>query len=249
MSTTQKWTEERVSELTGLVGADTSQEVSPELQRTAAEQLGVSIRSVAAKLRNLDYAVASTAAAHVAKYTVSEEEELRAFVESNSGAFTYAEIAEQVLGGSRDARQIQGKLLSMELFSHVKPTPKQEVAKKYSEEEEAKIVDMMRAGAYLEDIAEAMDRSLISIRGKALSLTKQDDSLTIPVQKESHANTKVDALEALGDVSDKTVDEIAEAIEKTPRGVKVMLTRRGITVKDYDGAKKAAKNAAAKNSD
>ena len=42
-----------------------------------------------------------------------------------------------------------------------------------------------------------------------------------------------------------TVEQIAESIEKTVRGVKTMLTRRGITCADYDGAKKAAKNAAA----
>ena len=38
-----------------------------------------------------------------------------------------------------------------------------------------------------------------------------------------------------------TVEEIAAAIEHTPRGVKTMLTRRGLTVSDYDGAAKKAK--------
>ena len=38
-----------------------------------------------------------------------------------------------------------------------------------------------------------------------------------------------------------TVAQIAEAADKTERGVKTILTRRGITVVDYDGAAKKAK--------
>ena len=243
----QKWTEDRVETLVGLVGNDQSQEVTAKLQEVGAEQLGVSIRSIAAKLRNLGYAVASTAKVHAAKYTEAQEEELRAFVESNAGQFTYAEIADQVLDGIKDAKQIQGKLLSMELFDKVKPTPKVEVAKVYSDAEEAKFIELMQAGSFLEEIADAMGRPLNSVRGKALSLTRSDDTLSMPKQRESHAATKVDAFAELGDVSELTVAEIAESLEKTERGVKTMLTRRGVTAKDYDGAKKAAKNAASKD--
>lgn len=241
MTSTQKWTPERVQSLVGLVGTDTHAEVSANLQATAADQLGVSIRSIASKLRNLEYVVASTAVKAVAKYTPAQEEELRAFVESNAGQFTYAEIASNVLGGVKSAKEIQGKLLSMELFDKVKPTPKVEVAKKYSDEEETKFIGLMQSGAFLEDIASAMDRPLNSVRGKALSLTRTDESLEMPKQKESHAAVKVDALAGLASIEEMTVAEIATAIEKTDRGVKTMLTRRGITVKDYDGAKKQAK--------
>jgi len=243
----QKWTEDRVETLVGIVGTDQASEVTASLQETGADKLEVSIRSIAAKLRNLGYTVASTAAKHVAKYTEAQEEELRAFVESNAGQFTYAEIASQVLDGVKDAKQIQGKLLSMELFDKVKPTPKVEVAKVYSDKDEVKFVKMMKAGAFLEEISEAMGRPLNSVRGKALSLTRSDDTLSMPKQKESHAVTKIDAFAELGDVSELTVAEIAESLEKTERGVKTMLTRRGVTAKDYDGAKKAAKNAASKD--
>ena len=54
---------------------------------------------------------------------------------------------------------------------------------------------------------------------------------------------KEDPLADLGDVSEMTVDTIAEAIGKTPRGVKTMLTRRGLVAADYDGAAKQAKAA------
>jgi len=40
-----------------------------------------------------------------------------------------------------------------------------------------------------------------------------------------------------------SVEEIAEQIGKTARGVKTMLTRRGLTASNYDGAAKAAKAA------
>ena len=47
----------------------------------------------------------------------------------------------------------------------------------------------------------------------------------------------------LGDVSGMTVEEIAEAIGKTARGVKTMLTRRGLSASDYDGAARKEKAA------
>ncbi len=42
----------------------------------------------------------------------------------------------------------------------------------------------------------------------------------------------------------KKIPSIAESIGKTPRGVKTMLTRRGLTAADYDGAAKSAKASA-----
>jgi hypothetical protein len=43
-----------------------------------------------------------------------------------------------------------------------------------------------------------------------------------------------------------TVAEIAAAVEKTERGIRTLLTRRGIKVADYDGQAKRAKAEAAK---
>jgi hypothetical protein len=249
MSTTQKWTEDRVETLIGLVGSDKVAEVTSELQITAATALDVSVRSIAAKLRNLLYVVASTATKVVAQYTEAEEAEIRTFVENNAGVFTYAEIANQVLSGTRTAKQIQGKILSMDLFTKVKATPKVEIAKQYSDEETDKVIALMQAGTSLEALAEAMDRPLNSVRGKALSITKSHPELEMPKQEISHAVTKIDVLGDLGEaVVNMTVAELTAAgAGKSERGVKTMLTRRALTCKDYDGAKKAAKNAAAKS--
>ena len=243
MSNLQKWNEDRVETLLGLVGTNTETEVAATVQATAAEALGVSTRSIAAKLRNMGYTTASTAASTAPKYTPEQEEELRAFIESNPAMYTYAEIAGHVLGGVKTAKEIQGKILSMELFDKVKPTPKLEVAKKYSDEEETRFIALMVDGAFLEDIATAMGRPINSVRGKALSLNRMNSELAIPKQRESHAVTKANPFDAIDNLGELTVAEIAELIEKTERGVKTMLTRRGIDCKDYAGAKKAAKNA------
>ena len=63
----------------------------------------------------------------------------------------------------------------------------------------------------------------------------------IPKQEHTKAANRQDPLTALGDLSGMTVEEIAEAIEKTPRGVRTMLTRRGLVAADYDGAARQAK--------
>ena len=105
---------------------------------------------------------------------------------------------------------------------------------------------MAKSGAFIEEIAEKLGKTINSVRGKALSLTRSA-GIDMPKQKQSHAQSKEDALETLGDkVVGMTVEEIAEAIGKTVRGVKTMLTYRSLTAVDYDGAAKNAKNAAKK---
>jgi len=133
----------------------------------------------------------------------------------------------------------------MELTSHVKPAEKVEVARTYTTTEEATFLEMVSNSAFVEEIAEALGKSINSVRGKALSFLRSGDITSIPKQKESRAKANVDALADLGDISAMTVEQIAESIDKTVRGVKTMLTRRGITCANHDGAKKAAKNAAA----
>ena len=87
-----------------------------------------------------------------------------------------------------------------------------------------------------------MGKSIPSVRGKALSLTRKGQIDKIPAQKESHAKNTVDGVEALGDkVATMTVAEIAVAVDKTERGLKTLLTRRGIDCVDYKGSQKKAK--------
>ena len=48
----------------------------------------------------------------------------------------------------------------------------------------------------------------------------------------------------IADIGSQTVEAIAEQIGKTARGVKTMLTRRGLSAADYDGASKKEKASA-----
>ena len=80
-----------------------------------------------------------------ASKSFSDEQEatLQAFVTDNSGSYTYAEIASHFEGGNFSAKSIQGKILSMELTSHVKPAPKVETVRTYTPEEEGTFVSMV----------------------------------------------------------------------------------------------------------
>jgi transposase-like protein len=235
-----KWTDERTASLTDFVGSESPVTYATVVE--AADQLETSPRSVASKLRKMGHEVESSASVTTRAFSDAQETTLNSFVTDNSGQYTYGQIAEAFEGGEFSSKQIQGKLLSMQLTEHVKPTPKVESVRTFSDAEEAEFVKHASKGAYLEDIAEALGRTVNQIRGKALSLLRQGSIASIPAQKESKAAAKADPLEGV-DVASLSVEEIAEQIGKTARGVKTMLTRRGLTASNYDGAAKAAKAA------
>ena len=241
--TTPKWTEDRTRILTAIV--ENMDTISQDTVATTAVELDTTTRSISSKLRKMGYEVELAASAHKKAFTDDQADALSAFVTGNSGEYTYADIAANYEGGAFTAKQVQGKILSMELTSHVKPAEKVEVARTYTTTEEATFLEMVSNSAFVEEIAEALGKSINSVRGKALSFLRSGDITSIPKQKESRAKANVDALTELGDISAMTVEQIAESIDKTIRGVKTMLTRRGMTCSNHDGAKKAAKNAAA----
>lgn len=236
----KKWSDETVAKLLEIAG-DASP-VSVARVEQAATALGVTVRSVASKLRQLDREVASMAKEKEPTFTVEQGAALAAFVSSNAGAFTYKEIAEKFEDGAFSAKQVQGKLLALELTSSVKPAEKVEAARTYTPAEEDTFIKMANAGKFIEEIAVALGKSIPSVRGKALSLTRKDQIAKIPAQKDSHAKNLVDPVIELGaKIATMTVAEIAKAVDKTERGLKTLLTRRGIKVADYDGAAKKAK--------
>lgn len=237
---TKKWSDEAVTKLESIVGNESP--VSAETVAKAAEALEVSVRSVASKLRSMDKEVASLAKVKTSAFSADETAELTAFVNANAGNYTYKEIAEKFAGGKFNNKQIQGKVLALELTGSVKAAEKVEVARTYTEVEEVKFVKMVKAGSFIEEIAHALSKTLPSVRGKALSLLRSGEIDKIPPQKESHAKETGDPVEALGtSVNTMTVAEIAKAVDKTERGVRTLLTRRGISVKDYDGKAKKEK--------
>ena len=238
-SKAKKWSDATVAQLLEIVGATSP--VSVELVEQAATTLNVTERSVASKLRQLDREVASMAKVKESAFSAEQGEALFQFVTSNAGVYTYKEIAEN-FPGDFNAKQIQGKLLALELTGSVKPADKVEVARTYTEDEEAVFIKMAQGGKFIEEIALTLGKSIPSIRGKALSLTRKGQIDKIPAQQVSHAKNTVDPVEALGEsISTMTVAAIAAAVDKTERGIKTLLTRRGVKVADYDGAAKRVK--------
>jgi|TARA_R110000868_G_scaffold152988_1_gene378240 hypothetical protein len=230
-----KWTDERTQQLTDFVGSESP--ISQATVANAASELETSTRSVSSKLRKMGFDVELASASASKSFSEDQEATLQAFVTDNSGSYTYAEIAANFEGGHFSAKSIQGKILSMELTSHVKPAPKVETVRTYTPAEEVTFVEMVNGGSFVEEIADALGKSVNSIRGKALSLLRSGEINAIPKQKETKGSSKADVLVDL-DVSGMTVEEIADSIGKTVRGVKTMLTRRGLQCGDYNGAAK-----------
>jgi hypothetical protein len=236
-----KWTDERTAQLSTFVGDESP--VSQSTVAEAADQLETTPRSVSSKLRKMGFEVELASAASSRAFSEAQEATLAAFVTDNSGQYTYAEIAGHFEDGAFSPKSIQGKILSMELTEHVKPAPKPESVKTYTDAEEATFVEMVNGGSFVEEIAEALGKSVNSVRGKALSLLRAEAITAIPKQKETKGSAKSDPLADLADVANMTVEQIADAIGKTARGVKTMLTRRGLVAADYDGAAKKEKAA------
>jgi hypothetical protein len=185
-------------------------------------------RSVTAKLRKLGYDVPKKPGA-APIFSADETAALGEYLNDNPGEYTAEEIAEHfsdAWGREVTARQINGKALSMELTGSIKPAEKKTAPRTYTEAEEATIAAMVEAGKFLEDIAEAVGRPVNSVRGKLLSMGLK------AVQRDKKA-AKSDPYEGIEDMLDKTVEEIATAFDKTGRGVKTVLTRRGLSCADY----------------
>ena len=236
----KKWSDEATNQMLNMVNGETP--VTAGTVEQIAEALGFTTRSVASKLRQLDHEVASMAKEKTSAFTTDEGDDLADFVFNNAGSYTYKEIAESFCFGKFSAKQIQGKLLALELTGSVKPAEKVEAARTYSDSEEVTFITMADGGSFIEDIATKLGKSVASVRGKALSLTRKGQISKIPAQRESHAKESIDPVTALGAaISNMTVAEIAQAVDKTERGLRTLLTRRGIKVADYDGAAKKAK--------
>jgi hypothetical protein len=236
MTNKVNWNDENTATLVSLAGTG---EVSQEQLVSIADEMGTTSRSIGAKLRRMDYEVAK-ASPKTSAWTEAQEAALTVLVNDNANALTYAEIAASFEGGAFNAKQIQGKLLSMELFGLVRKADKVAPQRTYTEEEENKFVELANGGASMEELAAAFDKPIASVRGKALSLLKSEHISGMPKQEKSSAKARVDILEGV-DVASLTIEQLVESTGKTARGIKSTLSRRGVACADYDGASKRAK--------
>lgn len=221
-----------------VISQDQVAEIATELATETGKE--VTARSIGSKLRKEGFEVQKASETAKSPWTPEQEAELVDFLSSHSGEYTYAEVAAAVAGGKFSAKQVQGKVLSLELTANVKPTEKVAAPRSYTPAQEGEFVNLVQAGKSLEDIAAHFGQDIKKVRGKALSLFREGRIEVMPVQNESNAKVREDVLEGL-DISALTVAEIAEKTSKTERGVKSMLSRRGLAAKDYDGAAKRAK--------
>lgn len=216
-----EYTDEMVARMNEVCASGIDEDVINAL----CEELEVPRRSVTAKLRKLGYDVPKKPGAPPV-FSVEETAELSAFLEANSGNLTAEEIAHSFADGKFTARQINGKALSLEMTSHIKPADKKVMPKSYSDEEEATVAAMVEQGAYIEDIAAAVNKPINSVRGKLLSMG-------LKAEQKVKKGAKADPYEGIEDMLDQTVVQIAEHFGKTERGVKTVLTRRKLACADY----------------
>ena len=215
-----EYTEDMVQSMHDAAGSGVTEEIIENLM----EEFDFPRRSVTAKLRKLGYDVPKKPGA-APVFSADETDALKSYLEDNSGNHTAEEIAADFADGKFTARQINGKALSLEMTQHVKPAEKKVTPKTYTDEEEGTITEMVEAGNYIEEIAESLDRSVNSIRGKLLSM-----GLKAPQRDKK--STKSDPYAGIEDMLDKTVEDIADHFDKTVRGVKTGLTRRGLACAD-----------------
>lgn len=240
------WNEEITASLNAKATALNVTVISQDAVATIAAELAaetgkdVTARSVGSKLRKEGFEVQKASEVSKSPWTAEHEAELVEFLNSHDGQYTYAEIAAAVVGGTYTAKQVQGKILSLELTGAVKPTEKAAAVRSFTPEQEVDFINAVVAGKSVEAIAAQFDRTVKQIRGKALSLLREGRIEAMPVQEISNAKAREDVLEGV-DVGSLTVAEIAVATGKSERGVKSMLSRRGLAAKDYDGAAKRAK--------
>lgn len=241
------WNEATTATLRAKADALSVPVISQEQVINIANEMGTetgketSTRSISSKLRKEGYEVQKAVDAVKSPWSEENEAELVQFLNDHSGEFTYTEVAAAVAGGAFSAKQVQGKVLSLELTGAVKAAEKVVAARSYTPDEEATFVNLVQAGKTLEEIVAIFaGRNIKQIRGKALSLLREGRIEGMPIQSESTAKAREDVLKDL-DIAELTVAEIAVKTNKTERGVKSMLSRRGLIAVDYDGAAKREK--------
>jgi len=203
------YTEEMVEQINSVLNGAVEATAENIVQLT--EALNVPEKSLGAKLRSMG--VTTPKKAGKVAFSEAETEQFIALVDQGLNA---QEIADTL--GKR-IRQIYGKALSLKL--HVEAPAKEEYVKKYTPEQEATIATMVEAGSFIEDIAEAFDKSVAQIRGKLLSM-----KLKAPQKNHKEVNrTVVYTDEIIASVvamvkAGNTSEEIAESLDLNPRGVK-----------------------------
>lgn len=218
-----EYTDEMVANIRAVLDSGLTEENIQKL----VDELGYPRRSVTAKARKLGYEDLPSKPKDAPTFSAEETAALVEFLNSNSGELTAEQIAASFNDGKFTARQINGKALSLELTSAIKPADKKVAPKSFTDEEEATVRSLAESGAFIEDIASAVGKEVAQVRGKLLSM-----KLSAP--QKNKAEGKADAYEGIAEFAKtETVAQLAARYGKTDRGVKTVLTRRGVSATDY----------------
>ena len=224
--------EEKLARLATIMGEHEGNEVPYDVVEAVADEFMFPTRSVGAKLRALGAQVAKKNSGKT-KWPEVEANVLAEMVEAGQSD---VEIAERL---GKTVKQVRGKALSMKLMDKlVRITQPTENTKTFTEEQEAVIATMQADGAYLEDIAAALDKNIRQIRGKLLSM-----KLTAPQRDKKVAAAKIYNDEVLAMVTamveaGDTAEAIATAMELNLTGLKSKLGKMGLKTPDMGGKSK-----------
>ena len=187
-----------------------------------------SVRSITSKLRHMEYNVAkkNASTAPSKKYTEEEEAKIRE-IASKEGVWL-EDIAEAL---GREVKSIGGKLISMGIYGIKKRDKKvNDTPKLFTEEDEAKILEMVKAGeTFIEDIAEALEKDIKQVRGKLAGMRIKG----VKTRNKKAPKAKVYTDEVIAEIKEelaagKTLEEIVEARGLNLTGAIATLTRLGV---------------------
>ena len=189
-------------------------------------------RAITSKLRHMGFPVGKKAsAAGVKKYSAEEEAKIRELVDNADGEIFQEDIAEAL---GRDVKSIGGKLIAMKIYGIKKKfhEEKEEKPKLFTPEDEATILDMVENNdeVFIEDIAEAVGKSVKQCRGKLASMRVKGVKTR---NAKTTAKTKIYTDELLADIKDHldngiSVEDIAEKFNLKLAGLISMLGRKGL---------------------
>lgn len=212
--------------------------VTEETVKALETEFGFVRRSITAKLRSLGYTVPSTAEGP--KFTAEETEALKNFLNSNNASLTAEEIAQQFLNGKFTSRQITGKALALEMTDSIKKVEKKEKPRTYTPDEESLITKLVADGKFIEEIAEALNKDVKSIRGKLLSMDLKAPQKNKKVVSKEGLYPGLETLAPTMTVAELLAHYSIDGVDRTERGVKTAISRRKIQGKDYPSVKKTA---------
>ena len=193
-------------------------------------------RSIAGKLRYMGYALELKAAVVATKsYTEDEENTIRTMCADKDNLPSMEDVAGAV---GRDCKSIGGKLVSMKIYGVKKANPKAEPVKLFTPEDEATIVELVNAegDTFIEDIVEAVGKTLSQVRGKLASMRVKGVQTRNKVGRKGkiYTDEMLEKIQGMLDAGNELKD-IAAELELKATGLHSILAKKGMIAKTSKG--------------